>query len=84
MVSTHTPSARALTSGMRFAGIHHHHSRQATLHAASSHVQVHTPSHSSPRSPRTWVSAGTGSTPACHCRSPYPLNSQYQPPTGRR
>jgi len=27
-------------------GIHRCHSRQATLHAASYHMQVHTPSHS--------------------------------------
>jgi len=35
-------------------------------------------------SPRTWVSAGAGSTPACRCRSPRTLNPQQQPPTGRR
>lgn len=34
-------------------------------------------------SPRTWVSAEAGSTPACRCRSPHFLNSQHQPPTGR-
>lgn len=34
--------------------------------------------------PRPWASAGSGSTPACRCRSPRPLNSQQRPPTGRR
>jgi hypothetical protein len=34
--------------------------------------------------PRTRTSAEGGSTPTCHCRSPFLLNSQHQPPTGRR
>jgi len=37
-----------------------------------------------PEGPERRVSAGVGSTPACHCGSPVPLNSQQQPPAGRR
>ncbi|EKP93834.1 hypothetical protein ThesuDRAFT_00078 [Thermaerobacter subterraneus DSM 13965] len=53
----------------------------------SSRMQVHTPCRSGAcksNRPRPWASAGSGSTPACHCRSPRPLNSQQRPPTGRR
>lgn len=36
------------------------------------------------QSPRTWVSAGVGSRPHAIADCPIPLNSQHQPPTGRR
>lgn len=76
---------RARSGGPLFSGIHRYHSRQATLHAASTTCRF------TPQAivrlfafPRTWVSAEPGSTPACPCGSPQLLNSQYQPPTGRR
>jgi len=62
---------------------------QGRLHCTQYFAECRfTPSHSSLSdqdiSPRTWVSTKAGSTPTCHCRSPYFLNSQHQPPTGRR
>ena len=51
---------------------------------SSHHIQVPAHAATNRSSQQKWVSTRTGSTPACHCGSPHPLNPQHRPPTGRQ